>query len=124
MVIHRRSEYDFTFTVVPLEYVKVKIYSEPITGIPVKVDGIEVGFTPVEIEVSPATYKIEVPSEFNRAKFLHWEDETTTPVREIEITYDIELTAFYEIPPISPWIVIAGIGIILIGAYVLEELRK
>lgn len=90
-----------TLTVAPIppEWPRVTVTSEPVKGVPVVVDGIRVDGTPVEFEVSPGTYTITVPATFNKGTFAKWEDESTAPIRAVEIIYDVNLIAYYEVPP-------------------------
>lgn len=88
-----------TLAPIPPEWPRVSVASEPVKSVPVIVDGVKVDGTPVEFEVSPGTYTITVPATFNKGTFAKWEDESTEPIRVIEIIYDVNLIAYYEVPP-------------------------
>lgn len=125
-----------TIPEVPL-WAKVSVMSKPVKGVPVTCDPApavpprtEIGKTPVEFEVSTGLYEITVPATFDKATFVKWEDESTDPIRTIDITYPVDLIAYYKVPPpparkLLPVVgVIAGGMAALIGATVLAKKRR
>jgi len=122
--VHAGGEVDFSITVLPVEYYRLTIRSEPFKGVPVTINTLEVGVTDVEVEVSPGTYTVTMPDTWEDVPFSHWEDESTNPVRTIDVTEDMEIIAYYEKPP-WPWyyyaLLICGIALI---AYALVKRRR
>ena len=82
-----------------LPYHRLTVKSWPVKGVPVVIDTTEIDGTPVTIEFSPGSYTITVPTTFNQAEFVEWEDGSTDPVRVLDLIVDTELTAYYEKPP-------------------------
>ena len=83
--------------------VSLTVRSFPITGVPVKVDGVEQA-TPAYYEVSKGPYSVIVPSKFEGRDFEKWEDASTDPLRHINIVASTEITAYYEaIEEEIPW---------------------
>lgn len=74
---------------------KLTVRSSPITGVPVKVDGVEQA-TPAYYEVSKGPYRVIVPSRYEERDFERWENDSTDPLRHINIIGDADITAYYE----------------------------
>lgn len=85
--------------------------------------------TPVTLTLDEGTYRITAPSEWRDAEgkrweFVQWEDGTTNPVRDINLTADMSISFTMELTPIPPpipmWKIVAPILAVLgsIGAVV------
>jgi hypothetical protein len=78
--------------------------SNPITGVPVRIDGAQFK-TPVTWELEPPGVRtVTVDEEFQGWTFDHWEDGTTTPGRVVDASQPgfYRVTAFYKAPPSPP----------------------
>lgn len=89
----------YTPTEEPPKNWNLNIYSTPIS-VPVTLDGLDIGDTPLSKIVSEGTHTVSVPSiiaeddvEYN---FKQWENGSTSPSRIINIISDTTITAEYE----------------------------
>jgi hypothetical protein len=90
------------------------ITSIPIVGIPVTVNGMATGTTPVSFSLDEGNYQIEMPtthqSGTNIYDFVDWEDGSTNPTRIVNLTIDRTLTATYKLRVVTYALSIIGSG--------------
>jgi len=93
---------------------RVTVNSSPELNVPVFVDGLSVGNTPVTFEAE-GQHSVRVDAQVERTVkyyFKQWENGSTTAVRTVNVTTDMTLTAFYseEKPPTPCFIATAAYG--------------
>jgi len=104
---HNRVSIDGLLLYIKEEYSEITVRSEPISNVEVRLDGespILIGCTPVTRWVTPSVRTLIVPEQTGGYEFKSWEDGTTTPERQVDLTVPgkYEFTAYYEHKPAPP----------------------
>lgn len=89
-------------TPLPIVYHYLSVDSTPLTAVPFILDGVEQA-TPYSVELEEGSHTIAMPAsvavEGRTYLFKEWEDTSTNPQRTINLTFDMALTAIYELVP-------------------------
>jgi len=82
------------------------VTSTPISGFAITVDGYQYTTPTQPITLQEGIHTVVAPSnvlvDADIYNFKHWEDDTTTPARTIDLTADLTVACTYELPPPPP----------------------
>lgn len=82
------------------------VTSTPISGFPFTVDGYQYTTPTQPIALQEGMHTVVVPSNVlvgsDIYNFKHWENNSTTPLRTIDLTANMTLVCTYALPPIPP----------------------
>lgn len=92
------------------------VSTTPLTGIPITINGVSYS-SPASVLVDTSQTTVTVPATFGGYSFVQWENGSTNPTRQLNVSNDMSLTAQYVVvTQVTMTLAVSGNGAIDIGA--------